>query len=246
MDKKISTEIIQFKNLLVRLHLKLVNESEGREDNFHQVFTINDNTYIKLDLQSFITMELTHDKKKWDKSKNIIVDKKNICHILKGFESMVKAIYEEGIFAFNEDHELIAYADMVQKYTIKIFNIGTTQKMVLKPVVMYDENDVSYEAVMLIFNKVDNFVCLSIDEFESLIYNLKQVNFVVYTQALLTYYLTAVKGGKVEVKEKEVKQPKKVHPFLVEEDSVKTNIFKEKTDKEFFNWEDGKNENSKL
>jgi hypothetical protein len=235
---KISRVLIQpTKGLSLRMHIKLLKEKDGRKENFHNIFSFNNNKYLKLDLQSFLTLEIIEGD--WDKDKTIFIDQKNIYQIIKGFKKMIDSIYDNGIFAVNKRDEIVIYKDMVEKYTQKIFNIGGNQKMIIKPAIIYDDNEVSYEGVILYINRSEYYAELSIDAFESLYYALSKVDIFAYSQQLLNYYMSCVKDQKVELKEVTIAEnykKKKVHPLLMEDkEEVKSTLVKEPTAEEFFN-----------
>lgn len=196
--QKISRIIIQpVANLILRIHVKLLKEKDGRVENFHNEFTFQGKTYLKLDFQSFLTLELI-DNTEWDKDKSIIINERNIIQIIKGFEKMLDSIYNGNIFAVNSKNEIVIYSDEAEKAVVRIYNLGNGNRMVLKPAKIYDENELSYEGVILYLNNNNNFVELPIDAFESLLYALKQTNIFVYSQALINYYISAIKAGELE------------------------------------------------
>jgi len=245
---KISRTLIQpIKELTLKIHIKLLQEKEGRKENFHHLFNFDGNKYLKLDLQSFLTLEMNDGE--WARDKSILIDQKNIYHIIKGFETMIESIYNGGVFAVNKSGEVVIFSDKIQEHTVKLFNIGNNQKLILKPAKIFDENEVSYEGVVIFFNKTDNFVQLPIDAFESLYYTLKQTNIFVYSQLLLNYYMSCIKDEKIELKEvvskSQAKTPKKQHPLFVEQkEEVKSSVFKKDSDEEFFNFNNGGNKDA--
>lgn len=236
--QKISRTLIQpVKNLCLRIHVKLFKDNGGRKDNFHNLFTIEGNSYLKLDLQSFLTLELTDGE--WSRDKSIVIDQRNIYHVIKGFEKSLNAIYHGGIFATNKKGDIVIYSDMVEKHTVRLFNIGPNQRMVIKPAIIYDENEISYEGVVLYINKTANYVELPIDAFEALYYTLKETNIFVYSQLMINYYIAALKEEKVELKQinfVEKPKPKKKHPLLMsnEEKEITEAHIPKQIDEDFF------------
>ena len=71
-----------------------------------------------------------------------MIDQRNIYHVIKGFEKSLNAIYHGGIFATNKKGDIVIYSDMVEKHTVRLFNIGPNQRMVIKPAIIYDENEI--------------------------------------------------------------------------------------------------------
>jgi hypothetical protein len=232
---KISRIIIQpAKNLILKMHIKLLNENEGRKENFHKLFISPEgNKYLKLDLQSFLTLELHDDN--WSKDKTIIIDQKNIYHLIKGLKKMVDNLYTNDIFVLNKNKQIVIYKDIVEKYTEKIYNLKNNQRIIIKPAIIFDENQISYEGVVIYINKTENYVELPIDAFESLYYALSKVDLFTYSQELLNYYISCIKGEKIELKEVGFSDNKKAHPLLMEDnkEEVKGNLIKSEEENVF-------------
>jgi hypothetical protein len=203
------------------MHIKFSRDKDGRKENFHKIFTISDGkSYLKIDMQSFLTLELLDQS--WSKDKTIIIDQKNLCHLIKGCKNILNNIYKEDIFAVEKkSNQLIMYSDMVEKYTEKIYNLGSNQRVLIKPAIITDENETTYEGVMIYINKTDNFVELPIDAFEALVYALEKIDLFVYSQQLINYYIAS--NEKVDVKEISMNSTttnKKQHPLFKDEEVV--------------------------
>jgi hypothetical protein len=236
--KKVSRVLLRpTKEFYVRIHLKLVKEKDGREENFHSLFTADDGSgYLSLDLQSFLTLEIKDGA--WSPDKSIIVDQRNIYQLIKGIKKSLDGIYNGGVFALNKKGETVMYADMKEKHTQRIYNIGQQQRLVIQPAIVYDDNETTYEGVILFINNSNNYVELPIDAFESLYYTLKQVNFFVYSQVLLQYYISTVKDEKIELKnvsmEGKYKKKKKSVFSTEEQEFTKSTVKPKKEAEEFF------------
>ncbi len=197
------------KNLILRIHVKLFNEWGGKKNNFHSVFTTEDGqSYLSLDLQSFLTLEI-RDEREWSPHKTIVINQRNINEIIKGMKKSLDAIYNDNIFAFNTNDEIIAYSDKVKQHTVKLFNIGNNSRLVIQPAVIFDEDEqITYEGVVIYFNSTKNRVELTIQAFEALYHTLDKIDIFVYSQTLINFYINFI--NKVEVTETEVaKKPKK-------------------------------------
>lgn len=239
--EKVTRVVIQpTRNLRLRLHAKLLQEREGRKENFHSLYRKETGEgYLTLDVQSFLTLEII-DREEWDKSKSILIDQRNIFQIINGFDKCLKAIYNERIFDTRENGDIYAYRDMVDKHTVNLFHLGANGRMVLRPAVIYDSNEVTYEGVALHINKTANVAELPIDAFEALYYALKQVNLFVYSQLMLNYFIASMREDKIELREvkRETKTKKnnKQHPLFhrpTEEMVVNRGVTNE-TPEEFF------------
>lgn len=190
------------KGLVYKMHLKIINldKETGRIDNFHNLFCIEGKKYLKLDLQSFLTLELSSEF--WSPDKTLLIDQRNIHKLVKGFTMMKKALYTNDIFATNKNNEVVIYKDMAERYTVNI-QMGRTTGFILKPTIIYDENELSYEGVLLFINKTENYVELSIDAFEALCYAIEKTDIFTYSQSMINYFTNFYKDN-VEKEKREV------------------------------------------
>lgn len=76
---------------------------------------------------------------------------------------------------------------MAEKCTEQVFISYINQGIIMKPVVLYDDRDVSYEGVRIFINKLDNFVDLTIDMFEGLVYTMEKVDLFLYSQEIVNF-----------------------------------------------------------
>lgn len=239
--ERISRTIIQPTNTLyLRIHAKLITDKkDGRRENFHNVFTMNNKkSYLTLDLQSFLTLEIKDRNREWSPDLSVLLDQKNIYQVIRGFKKILNAIYNGNIFAQSKTGKIIIYKDEVEKHTERIYNIGTHQRLVVTPAIIHDEG-VEYEGVVLFINKTENYAELTIDAFESLYYALKQTNLFVYSQVLVNYYMTLIQNNKIEIKQNVVENkpttPSKPHPLLGPSVEKTTSTIKKKqSGEEFF------------
>lgn len=244
--QKISRVVFQpIRDLQLRIHLKLIKErQDGRKENFHNVFTYGDKNYLKVDLQSFFTLEIPGTGSEWAKDKSIVVDQKNIYQLIRGLKKTIDDIYDGGVFAVDKEDNIVIYKDKQEEYTNRIYNLNYNQRIVLTPAIIYDETEVSYEGVIMYINKTANVVEMSIDVLESLYYTLKKADLFVYSQLLLNYYVATLKNEQSLTSEDQSQgKPKqrKHHPLFapppITEEHVKSNVPKEKEKENFFNFD---------
>ncbi len=149
--KKISRTILNIqKNLLLKMHVKLVYEDDNGESKlFHNEFEFNGSNYITIENMPFMTLELKDRDGGWDKSRNIMITPMNIVHVVKAMDRLIDAIYGDDIFAVNSNNKIVIYKDMVEKYTERIFNLGANQRLVITPAIILDHNDIEVEGVVI-------------------------------------------------------------------------------------------------
>lgn len=222
--KKISRTILNIqKNLSLKLHVKLVSVDEnGQTRLFHNEYEYEGSNYIKIDNMPFMTLDMREKDIEWDKSHSIMITPMNIVHVVKGMERLLEAIYGDDVFAVDRNDKIVIYKDMVEKHTEKIFNLGMNQRLVLKPAIILDHNDTEMEGVLLYINKPENVVELSIDAFESLLYNLQKIDLFTYSQLLINYYVSQKNiDSRREPVERYKYTPPKREVFTTQESSSK-------------------------
>lgn len=185
IPKKITRVILNLKNVVVKLHVKVFDDSGG----VHNEFSYNGSKYLKLDNIAFLSIDMV-DNNTWSKDKSIIITQNNIHSVVSNMKKIINDIYNENIFANKPDGEIIAYKDMVEKFTRRFTLTGTNQQILLRPGVVYDENELSYEGIQMYFNKLENKVDLPIDIFEALYYTLDRIDLFTYSQLLINYYVS--------------------------------------------------------
>lgn len=184
---KINRVILQYQNMILKLHVKLKNDN----GTFTNVFKFKDNEYIKLSIYGFITLELPKDKEtnEYDPSRSFFIGPGNIGTVVTRMKRLLNNIYKHEIFAI-KNNIIISYEDMVKKYTEKVQIVNLSQALLLKPAVIYDENETSYEGVNIYVNNTSNIISLSIDEYENMVYVLEKIDIFTASQLLVNYYLT--------------------------------------------------------
>lgn len=224
------------KNLTLKMHTKLFNDKEdGRKENFHNEFSYGSNGYLKLDIQSFLTLEITGGE--WSKDKSIVITQQNLYQIIDGFRQCVKNIKDGGVFALSKERQLIIYADAAEQGTVKIFNIGPNQRIILKPAIIYDSNETSYEGAHMFINNMGNIIDLPFDAIESILYKLEQTDLFVYSQLMINYYTILLNkiGGKPPESKPQYQKRKSVFDLPQEnKEAVSSTLQTPQTDEEFF------------
>lgn len=201
MPCKLSRTILYLRELVIRIHVKLQDDNF----NYYNEFKYNNKIYSRLEPGVFLTLEMNKDKGSFAPDKNILITQVNINSVLNAFKTVQESIYEQKIFG-KRDNEIFAYEDMVKKYTVKIVLPRSNYAMIIKPSVVYDENEISYEGVRLFLNKIENIINLTIDEFETVIHTLSQIDLFQYSQLLLNYIAIKYPTGLKPEQKKEIKK----------------------------------------
>lgn len=185
---KLSRTLFQTKNIRLRIHMYTTNETKGKVEPFYRKFDFNGSDYMTLDIKSYFTLECLNGE--WSQDKSMYIDNKGLPHLKRCMKLMLKNLYEEAdMFSVTEYNTPVISSESIKKYTIPIYNLGYNQRLVLQPVVVYDENEVAYEGVSILFNKTVNYSDLTIDEFESLVDIVSDLNLFTYSQQLANFYM---------------------------------------------------------
>lgn len=185
LPEKITRTILRYPNLALKIQVKLKEETIAT----HNEFTIGDKKYINLNFNGYVTLELVkQNDQSFDMTKSFLIGMGNLGSVVKTMKKVLKNIYEQNIFAL-QNNKVIVYEDMAKKYTEQVTIPRIGQAIMIKPSVIYDENETSYEGVHIFINKVENVIPLSIEEFENLVYTLEKIDIFEYSQSLVNYYL---------------------------------------------------------
>lgn len=205
-------------NLSLKMHVKLMEDKRsGRKENFHQEFEVRGKTYMNLDIQSFLTLEYRDKNVAWDRSQSIVINQRNLHVIVNDMGKMIKHIYGNDVFKHDaaKGHSVV-YAEDIEKYTVRMYNLTANQRIVLKPAMIMGDSEEMYEGVIMYINNSDNVVELVVDAFESLYNTLKRIDLFLYSQSIVNYYAACIETGKIKVGEDDApaEQPKpKKHPL---------------------------------
>lgn len=221
MPSKLTRNILFLRELSVRIHVKLHDDNF----NYYTEYTYNNKLYAKVDPCVFITLDMSKEKDNYSHDKNIMITQLNINSVINAFKTVQKNIYEQKIFG-KRDNEIIVYSDMVEKYSFKLLLPRSNNAMVIRPAVVYDENEISYEGVRLFLNKTENTVDLMIEEFETLIYTLSQIDLFKYSQLLLNYIAIKHPNGIYEPPKKEFKKRSSINWDTPPTETVSSNFKK--------------------
>lgn len=197
---KLSRTLYHTKGIRLRIHMYTTNENnKGQFEPFYRKFEFNGSEFMTIEIRSYFTLECTMGD--WEQEKSIYLDTKGLPHIKREFKHMLSNFYNKPMFEVTKQDTPTISDEAVKEYTIPIYNLGYNQRMVIKPAVVYDENETAFEGVTILFNKSTNYVDLTIDEFESLVDVIKDLNLFVYSQLLANFFISYINSdnGKKEL-----------------------------------------------
>ena len=184
---KLTRPLFKSRELYLRIHVMFGN-TDTYGGSFSE-FTFDNKTSSRIDPGVYLTLDIKKTDSEYDPSLSVVIGKGTLHMFKKSCKRLLDSIYEQHIFA-NKGNTVVAYQDMVEKYSETITVPRTNSAVLLKPAVVYDENEVSYEGVNVYINKLENMASLFIDEYESLVNILLDIDLFVYSQLLVNYYVS--------------------------------------------------------
>lgn len=248
MYKKITSNMMKLSaNVILKFHVIL--SSKGKDNvtdvpnAFHTIYENNNGKYITMDVRSFMTLEIKDNA--WNKSKSILITPNNIFQLMTHLNKLIANIYKKDSFFVTTDGKLTVNRDKLSDYTVRATNLTGDQRLIMFPAVFYDADDNEYEGASFLMNTSSNQFVIPIDTLESFKYEISQVNFMLYTSALLNHYFHTLYDKESDDKQPEVinnrvsvfaNRDDSMTPEKVEEDSTGGNISNDKQDpKELLN-----------
>lgn len=197
--EKISNTLLHLnKNTRLRIHVSFTERDritkQSKLKKFHTIYEYNNKEYVSLDFGSFITLEIK-DEEEWDRGKSILMNSRNMFQIIHGLEKALKNIYLPDTFYIDGDDEskIKIYKEISVERTVRLYNIGQYQNMVLVPAVVYEEmEDAEYEGLVVFLNSMVNSFNITVGALESLLYTLKKVDLFTYGYMMIDFYFNNI------------------------------------------------------
>lgn len=237
---KISRVILNLNNeLIVKMNCRLTKEVNGVVRSFHNFFTYGDGTYLNLEQYAYISLEMKQELTAWNPDQRINLNSKNMHQFLKAFKYMINLCARSSelyIYTTQTDgtDKITISNDNIIKNILKLRLLGDEMpRIIFHPSVKIDNNGKYRPAIRLYINRKTIYKDITIEEAESLYYNLSKVDFFQYGMMMIQYYVSSVENNKIEVTKTQISKPKisfndkKIEP-------TKSILQKDKSDKEFF------------
>lgn len=208
MYKKITIPLLKLNsNCQLKFHVKLFDKESESEENFHTIYYED---YIHMNINSYATLELKDGE--WDISKNIFITNRNIYQLIKGVKKLIDNIYKKDTFEIVNGRTVIS-EESIRENTVDVY-LGQSSRVRLQPAVIYDiQEDNFYEGAVIYLNNGQNYVEVHYTMLEALLYNLKKIDFNIYGEMVMRFYLDYIREGE-KLETKNVKR--KINVFEVE------------------------------
>lgn len=231
---KITRVLVQpSKDLILKLHCKTTKVINGVKQDFNNIFEYGDNTYLKMDHLTFLTLEIVNEHE-WDKSKNLVITTKNLHQVQQALKMMIHTLKNGDIYKArkkdgqsNQMYDLFIYTEDVKANTMVVKLLGDNSRLGLQPCIYYEEDESTHEGVRIMINKQVNSVDITIEQLEALYYNLIKVDLFMYGQMLVNYYMANIKDKNVQVKTANTQTTQKLTFNTTKEENVSSTLVKE-------------------
>lgn len=181
---KISQQLFTYSKLRIRFHVKIDNDG-------HKEYDFNNKVYTHINYQSHITMEIVTDNNLTnDMSHSMMITERNMFAVVNFLNKTINHIYRDDLYAM-QNKKLILYDDIAKQCREVVQT--PTGILMSKPTIIYDENEMAYEGVSLFINNTHNMIDIPIDSLEAIRYNILKVDFILYTNSILNYYINYYK-----------------------------------------------------
>lgn len=221
--KRISRAMFSVNKLFAKILIMLHDENntgftdtaktQSNEDVYH---------YLSLSYFAMVILEINDKNISWDRKARIIMTQKNQYQIISGIKKAIDTIYKEGMYYY--DNGTLCLSKITENDIVRIYNAGDSNKIVIVPNIVSDADTNQYEGVRIFVNDSTNSVDLTIDELETLYYNLSKIDLFLYSQGLINFYVSYLEKGVIIEQAKDGKKSKSlftVNPDIEKQSTVK-------------------------
>lgn len=239
---KMSRVILNINNqLIVKIHCRLTKEVNGVIRSFHNFFSYGENNYLNLDHIVYLTLEIKQELTAWSKDQTIMVTSKNIHQFLSTLQYMINLCKRsDNIYYYTTQSDgydkITVHDNVIKEHIMQLRLIGDEMpRILIHPSTKIDKNDMYFPGIRIYFNRKTIFTDITIDEAESLYYNLSKIDFFQYGMSMIQYYVSSVENDKIEVTETKVTNNRKQVFFNdAKVEATKSVLEKDQSDREFF------------
>jgi hypothetical protein len=235
---KVSAAILQIKNLFLRMHVKLYDDIGGIRQEAVDVFEFNNQRYMRVTPQGYLTLELKFRDESWSRDKSVTIGESNILRVKRGLSKFIGNIYDGGIFKVDSRGRPILIGSEVEKNKV-VIPISSSSLIEFEPMIVLDANSISYEGCRLFINNRGNYIDLNIEQLETLHYHVETIDLYSYKMDLLNLYYSSTNNRISEDGVRNIDNVTRTKSAPVFRPGVECySKEKAKTDKEFFGMED--------
>lgn len=186
----ISRSMMRSKGMDVKFHVKLIIDDTYNKSYklYHNTFNYRNKDYLILDINSYVSIKYVSPNKEdiWDPNDSIMITDRYIYYLLRGLGEMKDIMLNKDTYYLMNGKLKITEND---KNIIRL-TMGKTNSIQMSPSIM-ERDGIEYETVTLCINTPDRLIELDLETFEALIFNLSKVDYFLYSQAMVTYFISS-------------------------------------------------------
>lgn len=184
------------KGMDVKFHVKLITDDTYNKSYklYHNNFTFKNREYLILDISSYVSIRYVPPEKVDDDnlSDSVMITDRHIYYLLSGLKDMQNIMRHKDTYYLMNGKLKITEND---KNVIRL-TLGKSNSIQMSPSIM-ERDGIEYETVMLCINSPDRIIELDLETFDALIFNLSNVDYFLYSQAMISYFIASF--GKEEM-----------------------------------------------
>lgn len=185
IPNKISLTLFKYGPLRIRFSLGLINDNDFP---LYSEFEFRGKFYGNISNIGVINIEVKDNSNtNYDPQRTIMIPYTHYHSLLNAIKDIMNNMYSGKIFYESSTGKLGAYKDEVDKSTVKLQIPNTSSMIVFQPCIVYDDMDISYEAVRIYISRNDIYSEIPIHYMEGLYYVLSKVDYISYTLELMNF-----------------------------------------------------------
>lgn len=147
-------------------------------------------TSFYYDYATFITLDFLKYGETYDKNKRFSLFSCQVWKLIQAIDAGLEFLNKNDVFYIDKDTKKTCLYAESKKYKYLSKGYISNGIIMVEPVVVTDASDITYEGLRFSFNRLNNFVDLSIDEVQGMRYLLAHTDFMVLSQVMVNSLLT--------------------------------------------------------
>lgn len=190
MVYSVSRTLYRYNRLEVKFSTKIVLEDSNLKETrlYQSIFEFDKKEYMLIETRASISVTYKAKDRPKLLTDSLYITDRNLYYFIALLKDMKEILYtKDDIFLTEKGHLEAINKD---KYKKNLDGLGHNNKGYIYHIVD-GEYPNEIESVAIVINEIDNLVILDIDSFNGLIFALEKVDFFVYSQLLLNYFISS-------------------------------------------------------
>lgn len=188
MIKSITKTLLKpTEKLEIKLSVNLISKTQP-DRNYYSIFERDGLGYMKVDITSSVVIDIKDKEGGWSRDKRLHLNYKNMYQFISGLKKFNDIMNNGDFFTYNKNGTIDLTFEK-DKDEVFMSNLQFNQFVKLTPAIIHDCDDRPLAGMYMFINNTANIVDLSMDEFESILYLMDNLNISIESQALLNMYV---------------------------------------------------------